>query len=141
MENFIISIYDLFVDSSLLNDLIKEGLIIPLLYPLVLIPLSGVVLFYYIINSVRFYKKRHWGITMLISAMIVFVVYLSTCISMAGQQIPKDPDNEKAGFLFNQGDSVFFIFSLQMFVVACLFFFIFSIALKWWSTNCRKTPF
>lgn len=141
MENFLISIYDLFVDSSLLNDLFRERLIIPLLYPLVLIPLAGVVAFYYVIDSGRFYKKRHWSITMLISAFIVFIVYISTCISMAGQQIPKDPDNEKAGFLFNQGDTIFFTFGLQMFVVSMLLFFIFSVILKWWSTNCRKTPF
>ena len=141
MEKFLISIYKLFVDGSLLDDLIQEGLIIPLFFPLILIPLIGVVAFYYVINSVRFYKKRHWGLTMLISALIVFIVYISTCISMAGKQIPKDPDNDKAGFLFNQGDSVFFIFSLQVFVGACLFFVIFSIILKWWSTNCRKTPF
>ncbi len=141
MENFLISIYELFVDGSLLDDLEEAKLIIPLFYPLILIPLAGVGAFYYGINSVRFYKKRHWGITMLSSALIVFIVYISTCISMAGRQIPKDPNNEKAGFIFNQGDSVFFTFSLQMFVGSCLLFFIFSVILKWWSTNCRRTPF
>jgi hypothetical protein len=141
MEDFLISIYELFVDGSLLDDLIKEGLVMPLSLSSLLIPLLGVAAFYYVINSVRFYKKRHWGLTMLISALIVFIVNLSTCISMAGKQIPKDPDNEAAGFLFDEGDSVFFMFGLQMFVGACLLFFIFSIILKWWSTNCRKTPF
>lgn len=141
MEDFLISIYELFVDGSLLDDLIKEGLIMPLSLSLLAISLIGVVAFYYIINSVRFYKKRHWGLMMLISALIVFVVSLTTCISMAGKQIPKDPDNVAAGFLFNEGDSVFFMFSLQMFIGTCLLFFIFSVILKWWSTNCRKTPF
>lgn len=141
MEKFLISIYELFVDGSLLDDLDKKGLILPLFFPLTLIPLAWVGTFYYLINSARFCKKRHWVLTMLISALIVFVVNLSTCMSMAGKQILKDIDNVNAGFLFNQGIPVFLLFGFIMFLGACLFFLIFSIILKWWSTNCRKTPF
>lgn len=141
MEDFLISIYELFVDGSLLDNLIKVRLIMPLSLSLFAITVIGVVVFYYVINSARFYKKRHWGFMMLISALIVLIVNLSTCISMAGKQIPKDPSNPAAGFLFSQGDTAFFLFGLQMFIGACLLFFIFSVILKWWSTNCRKTPF
>ncbi|WP_394991632.1 hypothetical protein [Emticicia sp.] len=141
MENFFINIYNLFVDGSLLQDLIDEGLIMSLTPSAFFITLFCAISFYYFINSVRFCKKRHWLITMLISAIIVFIVNILTCFSMAGREILRDPSNPPAGFLFDQGDSVFFMFSLQMFLLACFYFAIFSIIVKWWSTNCRKTPF
>lgn len=141
LENFFVSFYNLFVDGSLLDDLIEEGLIMSLSLSTFFVPFLGVIAFYYIINSVRFCKKRHWLITMLISAVIVLIINISTCISMAGREILKDKYNPEAGFLFDQGDSVFFMFSLQMFLLSCFYFFVFSIIVKWWSTNCRKTPF
>jgi hypothetical protein len=134
-------IYSLFVDGSLLDDLSDEKLVTPLSIYTFLVSLVGVVLFYYIINSVRFCKKRHWAIMLGISGLVVFVINIATCFSMEGKQIPRDASNPAAGYLFNQGDSVFFIFSLQMFLFACFYFFILSIIVKWWSTNCRKTPF
>ncbi len=137
LENF----YGLFVDGSLLDDIIDEGLIMSLSLSTFFIPFVGVISFYYLINRVRFSKKRHWALMMLISGVLVLIVNLSTCISMAGKQILRDPSNPAAGFMFDQGDSVFFMFSLQMFLLSCFYFFIFSIILKWWSTNCRKTPF
>ena len=145
MENFFINIYDLFVDGSLLDDLIDEGLIMSLSLSTFFIPFLAAILFYYVINSVRFCKKRHWSMMMLIAAVFVFLVNITTCISMAGKQIPRDKAAAEAGqpvkFMFDQGDSVFFMFSLQMFLLACLYFLVFSIMVKWWSTNCRKTPF
>jgi hypothetical protein len=141
MEDLFINFYDLFVDGSLLADLIQERLIMPLSLSTFFIPFLCVIAFYYAINSVRFCKKRHWLITMLINALIVFVVNISTCISMSGKEILRDPSNPAAGFLFDQGDSVFFIFSLFMFSLSCVYFFIISVIVKWWSTNCRKTPF
>ncbi len=141
MEDLFINFYDLFVDGSLLDDLIEEGLILSLSLSTFFIPFLGAITFYYIINSVRFCKKRHWLFTMLISALIVFVVNISTCISMAGREILRDKSNPEAGFLYDQGDSIFFMFSLQMFLLACFYFTILSITVKWWSTNCRKTPF
>jgi hypothetical protein len=141
LEKILINFYDLFVDASLLDDLIDEGLIMSLSLSTFFIPFLGAIAFYYVINSVRFCKRRHWLITMLISAVIVFVVNISTCISMAGREILRDKSNPEAGFLFTQGDSVFFMFSLQMFLLACFYFAIVSIIVKWWSTNCRKTPF
>jgi hypothetical protein len=134
-------IYSLFVDGSLLDDLSDEKLVTPLSIYTFLVSLVGVVLFYYIINSVRFCKKRHWVIMLAISGLVVFIINIATCFSMEGKQIPRDASNPSAGYLFNQGDSVFFIFSLQMFLFACFYFFILSIIVKWWSTNCRKTPF
>jgi hypothetical protein len=141
MEDLFINFYDLFVDGSLLDDLIEEGLILSLSLSTFFIPFLGAIIFYYIINSVRFCKKRHWLFMMLISALIVFVVNISTCISMAGREILRDKSNPEAGFLYDQGDSIFFMFSLQMLLLACFYFTILSITVKWWSTNCRKTPF
>jgi O-antigen ligase len=141
MEKLFENIYALFVDGSLLDDLRDQGLIMPLSLSNFVVPLVGVIAFYYVINSVRFCKKRHWAITMFISALLVFIINISTCVSMAGKQIPVDASNPEAGFLFSQGNTVFTMFSLQMFLLACFYFFILSIISKWWSTNCRKTPF
>jgi len=141
MEDLLINFYDLFVDGSLLNDHIEEGLILSISLSTFFIPFLGAVSFYYFIDSVRFCERKHWLFTMFICALIVFVVNISTCISMAGREILKDKSNPEAGFLYDQGDSVFFMFSLQMFLLACFYFTILSIIVKWWSNNCRKTPF
>ncbi|GAB4015148.1 hypothetical protein GCM10028808_39710 [Spirosoma migulaei] len=136
-------IYELFVDGSLLDDLIQEGLITPLFWTMLGISFAGVILFYYIINSTRFCRPSHWLLTLFFTGLLVFITHLGTCFSMANKQIPRDPNVPPAEmhYLFDQGSSVFFSFALEMFGLAALLFFLMSMAFKWGSRNASRTPF
>ena len=143
MEDFLISIYDWFTNGSLLDDLIDQELIMPLFWSLLGISLLSVIAYYYIINSSRFSRLVHWLMTLGISSLLVGIIHFSTCVTMAGNKIPRDPNApaEAVTYFFDQGTSVFFTFAISVFFVSALLFIIFSIMLKWWSTNARKTPF
>lgn len=143
MEDFAISVYDLFTNGSLLDDLIDQKLVLPLFWSLLGISFLVVIIYYYVINSPRFSKLSQWIITLAISSLIVGIIHFSTCASMANQQIPRDPNApaETVTYFFDQGTAVFFTFALQVFFIAISLFLLFSSAFKWWSTNARKTPF
>lgn len=138
MEDLLISFYNWFVDSSLLNDLIEEGLIMPLWLTLIIINLIVVGIFYYL-DTARSSRPR-WFMTIFGIGLIVFGVHFFTCQSMSDRQIPRSTSE---GFLFDQGTSIFFMFSLQIFFVSLVLFFLLSIVAKnlGFSPNCRKTPF
>jgi len=139
MESIAITIYDWFTNGALLDDLIDQELILPLFWSLFGVSLLSVIAYYYLINSPRFSKLSHWFITMAISSLLISIIHFSTCTSMVNQQIIRTPGS--AVYYFNQGTSVFFTFALQLFFFAGFLFLLFSVALKWWSTNARKTPF
>ncbi|MCP9769421.1 hypothetical protein EGI22_16075 [Lacihabitans sp. LS3-19] len=143
MENFFISIFSLFVDGSLLDDLIRQGLVLPLGFTMLLAPLALTVLFYAIINSVRFSKRRHWLLVLLISFVIVLASFYFTSVQMADLEILRDPENKEAGYLFNQGDAFFLSGGLGVGLASIIPFFLFSMILKYlpFSTNTRRTPF
>ena len=139
MEDFAINVYDFFTNGSLLDDLIEQELVLPLFWCLFGISLLSVLIYYYVINSPRFSKVSHWVIILIISSLLVGIVHFSTCMTMAEQQIIRNPGT--AAFYFNQGTSVFFSFALQIFFVAAILFLLFSVMFKWWSTQAHKTPF
>ncbi|MCU0468746.1 MAG: hypothetical protein MUF58_09105 [Arcicella sp.] len=144
MEDFLFSFYSTFVDESLIEDLYLETLLTPLTISILVIMLLGAVVFYYVINSIRFGQRKHWFLTMGIGGIITFTVIFSTCVNMAGQEIVRNEANIKKGipdYRFDQGTSIFFTYGLTMVLLAMILFFIFSMLIKWWSTNSRKTPF
>lgn len=134
-----ITIYDWFTNGALLDDIIDQGLILPLFWSLFGFSFLSVITYYYLINSPRFSKLSHWFITLSINSLIISIIHFSTCTSMADQQIIRTPGS--AVYYFDQGRSVFFTFALQVFFFAGLLFILFSVVFKWWSTNARKTPF
>jgi len=94
----------------------------------VAIPWVAAALFYYVINSVKFDRWYHWLAVLAVVAVLTPVV----------------------GYAIN--DTVFFSeglqfvsesiqFQLQTIVYAALMFVIASFSIRWWSSNCRHTPF
>lgn len=144
MEDFLFDFYSTFVNESLVEDLNAETLLTPLTISAIVITLLCAVVFYYVINSIRFGQLKHWLITMATSGFITFIVIFFTCTNMVNQEIPRNEANIKKGiddYRFDQGSSVFFTYGLTMFFLALILFLIFSLAIKHWSTNSRKTPF
>ena len=143
MEGFFADCYDYFVERSLVDDLYSTVLCTPTALSTLIVPLIGVVLFYYVINTTRFGKLKHWLLMMIGSGLLVFAVIFLTCIGMQDKRILINPDQPQSliNLRFSQGGSVFFMFALEMFVIACFLFFIYSVCLKWWSSIVDKTPF
>lgn len=145
MENFFISLYELFVDGALLDDLIDEKMIVTLSVMLILVPLAFALFFYKLYDRVGFSKRRHWLLMMFSSGLIVFFWTLIACFAKQNEQIPRPTavveENQEVQFMFDQGTSVFLEYSFEMLVLAFIYFFVFSLGLKFISINNRKTPF
>ena len=89
-------------------------------------------LFYYIINKPSFSKWKHWVLFLLINFGFCFLL---------GYVIPQNFFDS-----FFQGkimipSEVYFGFAFWNGVLGVLFYIIFSFSLRWWSTNCKGTPF
>lgn len=88
-----------------------------------------VAVFYYVVNSPRFNKRVHWFMMM----ALVLIINLIVVFQYPAEVMSKDDRN----FGFND----WLIYGLVHGVWACLLFTVFSLALKWWSRNCKTTPF
>lgn len=86
------------------------------------------LIYYYVINSVRFDRWPHWLIMLLVAIILV----PAACFSY----------NE---YVFSENGLAYLGESLQMSVFHVLFgavmFVVASFAARWWSTNCRHSPF
>ena len=84
--------------------------------------------FYYLINSVSFSRWYHWA-TMLGCAMAVSAVISYSHITSTMEQMQ----------LYFGVPA--FHFALCEAMIEGIFFIIASFAMRWWSSNCRHTPF
>ena len=88
----------------------------------------GAAVYYYAINSVRFDRWWHWLIVLAIVCVLCpAVCYIISLNSFA-----------RAGM-----DYAFeaFVFQVTTLVWAALLFIVASFSMRWWSSNCRHTPF
>ena len=84
--------------------------------------------FYYAVNSVSFSRWYHWLIVLAVAAMTVpVVVYVWLGGQFAGDGL------DFSGQLFS--------FSLMAMLVEVVIFTVASFSMRWWSSNCRHTPF
>lgn len=84
--------------------------------------------FYYAVNSVSFSRWYHWLIVLAVAAMTVpVVVYVWLDGQFAGDGL------DFSGQLFS--------FSLMTMLVEVVIFTVASFSMRWWSSNCRHTPF
>jgi hypothetical protein len=103
------------------------------------IALAVMLVYYYVINHPRFNKWWSWSLMLLLVGVSNFGVAVgmlwnewytvgtAECL-IAGENGGID-GNTLIGF------------GIANFIVSILFFIIFSLAFKWWSTNCKRSPF
>jgi hypothetical protein len=91
-----------------------------------------VVLFYYVINSPRFNKRVHWFMMMAVVAVFNFC-FVSVI------QYPADVIYEGNNAIHPLGD--WLVYGAMHTFWTILLFTAFSFGLKWWSRNCKTTPF
>lgn len=92
----------------------------------------GVIIFYYVINHPKFSRWFHWLIILIITGIISssFAYYLPY----------EDLIADKIFVDFNVSGTNIFLFSFSNFLISSLYFLLFSLALRWWSSNSASTP-
>jgi hypothetical protein len=110
------------------NEMYNENLYLIVAVVSVLVAWIAAGAFYYLINSVSFSRWYHWllvlGIASVLSAVVNYI-YPSGIFSDLGYDF--------SGQLFS-----FCVFDL---VVTAVLYVVASFGIRWWSSNCRHTPF
>lgn len=89
---------------------------------------GGAAVYYYAINSVNFDRWYHWaGVLAVVTVAAPIVCYAVV------NGVLNDNGLDYAG------ETVQFI--MQLFLMTALLFIVASFSMRWWSTNCRHTPF
>ncbi|MDR3236316.1 MAG: hypothetical protein LBT48_06270 [Prevotellaceae bacterium] len=103
------------------------------------IALAVMLVYYYVINHPRFNRWWSWLLMLLVVGLFnIFIGALMTSGDLAAGNIDDCLINGENGGIY---DSNCWMFGLANVFVSAIFFVIFSIGLKWWSTNCKRSPF
>ena len=103
------------------------------------IALAVMLIYYYIINHPRFNRWWSW----LLMLLLVGISNFAIAIGMLWNEYYTVGTAECliAGENGGIDGNTCFGFGFANCIVSVLFFIIFSIAFKWWSTNCKRSPF
>lgn len=126
LDNFFSSLFELFGAGGQINQGAQLDLITPGLVTL-FVPLIFFGLLYYVINSSDFNKWYHWLLMMLLSSSICFGVVAFVMFK------------QRANFIGGTFSSI--SWGISSFGISALVFIVASFLGKWWSTQCRNTPF
>lgn len=117
-----------YYNNEFSNEMYNEHLYFTVAIITALFAWGGAALFYYVINSVRFSRWYHWLLTLavvsLFSAVVNYIYPNSLFTDM--------------GFDYS---AQLFSFCVFDFLVTAVLFILASFAIRWWSSNCRHTPF
>ncbi len=137
MNDFFSIIYEcggLFYLGGFSDSLFDNALYIPVGVVMLLSSLVMMLIYYYAIDHPKFARWYHWGIWVLITAVINFIAAyfitdngLETLFTQQEQSLPYYGE--------------FFSFSFINAGWTAIFSFIFSLLIKWRSVMCRRTPF
>ncbi|MGN0214126.1 MAG: hypothetical protein ACI4AH_04875 [Muribaculaceae bacterium] len=117
-----------YFDGGYSNELYNHGLYSS--FALIIVGVTWVMnlIYYYLINSVKFDRWPHWLIMLIVS----LVAAPAACVVC----------NES---VFNEYGLMYLSESLQMIICHLLFtlamFVIATFSVRWWSSNCRHSPF
>lgn len=122
-------LYNIFYYSTGFNDqLYNHGLYTTIPSIAVIVGWGTAAVYYYAINSVRFDRWWHWLVMLAVAAVLSPVLGLIANISAFNE----------AGLDYGS-DIVLFEFGNM--VLTALLFVVASFSMRWWSSNCRHTPF
>lgn len=127
----LLSFFDGFSD-----DMYSNNLYLPIGLCMILIPIVCLAVYYYVVNAVKYSKWWHWLIFVLILCGINFgIAYGISFQNIHDMYIDlnTEPDYGLATCCFS--------FSMINVFWCFLVSFVWSMIIKWGSTNCRRTPF
>jgi len=110
------------------------------------VSLAFVLIYYYVINHTRFAQWWHWTIVLLLTSVLnLFIAYGWTVSDFQNGAIgdclmyKRDGEGNILSQLIYADDC--WMFGLSNFFVSIMFFIVFSFMFKWWSRNCKHSPF
>lgn len=106
------------------------------------ISLFFVVLYYYMLNIPSLCVWWAWAIFGAVNVIVNFFVGWQWVLNdyYDGKMVTIDPATNLKTPL-NIGESEILCFGVSNMLLSLLAFFLFSLALKWWSRNCSHSPF
>lgn len=131
MNDFFASIFELggLTRNDFSDSVYDYGLYTTTGLTMVFLTIFVIVLYYYVINSPRYNKFAYWLMTGTISSLIIALVLFFMTKSKFTY--------EELGFVLTD----YLQFAIVVFAFSLVSFFIFSLLLKHWSTNCKDSPF
>ena len=99
------------------------------------ITLLFVLLYYYIFNHPRFNRWWSWLIVLLLTGVINLLLGFWWTIKYASEGRIDDID---ASLVYSPDC---WGFGFANFIISAMWFIVFSLAFKWWSRNCKYSPF
>jgi hypothetical protein len=132
MKDLFAALYELITGQNDLAEVLYNAGNQYFLVGIVMLSLSlvGMVVYYYVINHPRFHRWFHWLLTITILGIINFA---------AAYFVANGAVYDLHGYAENITDIV--MFGLTNVIWTFVFSFVFSMCIKWWSTNCKRTPF
>lgn len=97
------------------------------------ISLLATLVYYYLINRPAFSQWYHWLIILLINALIQGAI----AFSLTNNDVSIGLYCEELNITSNDC----FGFAFSNFIWGIIVYFLFSMVVKWWSTNGKKSPF
>jgi hypothetical protein len=142
MEEFLYSVYDtLHVNRSLLDDLYNATLLTPLTLATLGLALGFALLYYFLMDRARFARLTPWALMLTGASLLTALVVYQVCARQAHNVRQRDPNNPSLGVYFDQGGGVFFTYALLLLVLCAVFYVLFSVLLRKFSTHLRFVPF
>jgi hypothetical protein len=111
-----------------------------------ILALVFVIMYYYVINHPRFNRWWSWLTVLLVGGVInLFIGFGWTSYSLSNgcigdcllYNLQDDPDKQNRLI----GNMDCWGFGIDNFIVSVMFFIALSFILKWWSRNCKRSPF
>lgn len=125
---FSTQIYEiLYYSQNFSNWMYNNSMYLVIAIVTVLVSWGIAIIYYYLINSVRFDRWYHWLIMLFASILLapcVDIAYSNTSSSEIGANFSTDIVN----------------FAIVNILVTAIFFIIASFSIRWWSYNCSHTP-
>lgn len=138
MEGFIANLYELFGfanQGNFSNDMYNYGYYQPIFLIMVISMIIINVIYYYVVNHPRCNRSWHWLLfnigTCIFNFILSWVISSDKINTFYAQQGMNSPYDWTSYFMLSS------IASLWAFI----FFFVFSFIIKWWSRNCKHSPF
>lgn len=108
--------------------------------------LALAAIYYYLINHPSFNKWWHWLLYNVLGGLIAFVGVYATLHAQLSDGLIGDclvyGRDEEANIIATYiSDASCVLVGLSAFILWIIFFFLFSIIIKWRSANCKHTPF
>ncbi len=136
MNDFFANWYEMLTTfTGFSDDMYQNGLYIPIGFCMVLIPIVILTIYYIVVNSRQFNRWWHWLLLVLIICIINFGIAFG--VSYNGIIDVYQGTTETGYPLLYDCVGFSFIDVLWTFVIS----FVWSLIIKWGSSQCKRTPF